>query len=253
MRSLSRVALFHLAANALLLGLGYYWLGIRESRTSMLLWSALLGLILAGFACWTYGAPLAYFHTTNGQSAERCEAIAAWRATLHRILPLAAAACAIIAIYWLLTQWVEYSRKPAFQIASYLTLKFRSPVRPVAVARVFNTLTWLVQWVLFPVLLLPMLAAIVERGWVGFRSIGARLRSWIYWIEVPVLLLCVVWIPRKLLAWVPLTEGFGWEVASFAARAAVAYLLFCVAWLALAFVTSGGKPRFTQSSTTVSP
>ena len=248
MKSLSRIALLHLAANALLLGLGYYWLGVREARTSMLLWSTLLALILVGLACWTYGASFAYF-----QAAERREAIAAWRATVGRLVPLAAAACVLAVIYWLIERWAEYSGQPAFQIASYLTLKLRTPVRPASAMRVFNTLTWLVRWVVVPVLFLPMCSAIVARGWIGFRDIGARVRGWVYWIEVPVLLLCIAWVPRKLLAWVPLTEGFGLEMASFVVRAAVAYLLFCASWLVLAYVTSAGKPRFTQSSTEVSP
>jgi len=246
--SLSRLTLLHLAANALLLAAGYYWLGIRESQTSTLLGSALLALILTGLACWTYGAPFAYF-----QTEQQREATTAWRATLARLIPLAVAACAIAAIYWLIEQWAEYSEQPAFKIASYLTLKFRTPVRPASVAGVFNTLTWLVRWAVLPVLLLPMCSAIVARGWTGFRAIGAGIGRWIYWLEVPVLLLCVAWIPRKLLAWVPLTEGFGLEMTSFLVRAAIAYLLFCVAWLVLAFVTSTGKPRFTQASTEVSP
>jgi hypothetical protein len=248
MRSLSRMTLLHLTANALLLGVGYYWLGIRESQTSTLLESVFLALILTGLTCWTYGAPFAYFQTEPQR-----EAISAWRATLGRLVPLAVAACAIAVIYWLIEQWAEYSGQPAFKIASYLTLKVRTPVRPASVARVFNILTWLLRWAVLPVLLLPVCSAIVARGWTGFRAIGAGTCRWIYWLEVPVLLLCVVWIPRKLLAWVPLTEGFGLEMASFLVRAAVAYLLFCVAWLALAFVTSEGNPRFTQSSIEVSP
>ena len=73
-----------------------------------------------------------------------------------------------------------------------------------------------------------------------------------YWIEVPLLLLTAL-IPLKLLGWVPHVNSFGMETASFVLRAAFAYLLWGAAWLVLAFVTSGGSPRFTQSSTVVSP
>ena len=104
-----------------------------------------------------------------------------------------------------------------------------------------------------PVLWLPMVAGIASLGWRGFRAVGSRWRKPLYWVEAPVLLLMAAWLPLKLLAWVPEMAGFGLQMASFAARAAAAYLLFVAGWLAIAFVTSGGKPRLTQPKTAVSP
>ncbi len=244
MRSLRRMTLLHLVANALLLWLGYYWLGVGESRASTLAWSACVAVLIVGLGCCSYGAALVYFQKPRQP---------AWRTALRNLLPLAIAVIVVATIYWLLARWADYSTKPAFQIASYLTLKFRTPVRPASVLRVFNAVLWVVRWAVLPVLLLPMASAIAGRGWSGFRAIGANARKWLYWIEVPILLLCVFWIPLKLLGWVPHVNGFGMETVSFTLRAVFAYLLFGTAWLVLAFVTSGGKPRLTQSSTLASP
>src|SRR5580704_6744908 len=109
------------------------------------------------------------------------------------------------------------------------------------------------RWVVLPVVLLPMLSAISTRGWPGFKAAGAGARKWWYWFTAPLLLLGAAWVPLKLLGWTPHSEKFALEMTSFVLRAALAYLLFGAAWLALAFATSAGKPRLTQSSTAVSP
>lgn len=247
MRSTGLLAVTHLLVNALLLWLGYYWLGIGESRTSTLAWSAFVALVTVFLASSAYGAAFVYFQTDDGKT------VAAWRTAVRNLLPLLVGIAAVAAIYFLLARWDDYSSKPALQIASYLTLTFRKPVRPSSVARVFGTILWVIQWVILPVFLLPMFASVASSGWRGYRALGASTRRWLYWIQAPILLVCALWVPIKLLGWVPQVSSFGMEMASFAARALVAYLLFVVAWLVLAFVTSSGKPRFTQSSTAVSP
>ena len=82
------------------------------------------------------------------------------------------------------------------------------------------------QWVVIPVLLLPMLSAISEGGWRGFSAVGSKAKHWLFWIEAPLLLLLTVRIPFILLAWIPHVQGFRLQAASFAARASLAYLLF---------------------------
>jgi hypothetical protein len=248
MRPLSTVALTHLAANALVLGLGYYWLGVPESRGVTLAWSVSIAFCILVQACWTYSAGLVYFRQM-GEGPK----LNAWRISLRNILPFALAVIAVALLYWLLARWADYSARPAFRIASYLTLKLRSPVRPSAIARVFDTFLWLVRWMVLPVLLLPRLSAIAALGWRGIFAPRPLIGKWLYWIQTPALLFCAVRIPVLLLQWLPRVNGFALESASFVLRASIAYLLFGCAWLVLAFVTSDGSPRLTQPSTAVSP
>lgn len=248
MRSVGLLALIHLSVNACLLWLGYYWLGVGESRASMLAWSACVGLVIIGLGCWGYGAAFAYFRAEDHRRLSF-----AFGSALRNLLPIAVAAVVIALIYVLLTRWAVYSSQPAFQIASYLTLRFRKPVRPSAVLHTFNVILWMVRWVVLPVLLAPMISTIATSGWRGFPSIGLFARRWLYWIEAPLLTLVALWVPLRLLLWVPHMSSFGMETLSFVLRAGLAYLLFAGAGLLLAFVTSGGRPRFTQSSTAVSP
>jgi hypothetical protein len=247
-KSLSLLALVHFAVNGILLWLGYYWLGVPESRAGTLAWSAAIALLVVLVASWSYGSGLVYFSEEGDERTVR-----AWRLSLRHLLPFALAVVTLIVVYWLLARWGDYSAKPAFRMASWLTLKLRRPVRPASVQRGFDAVLWLVRWMAIPVLVLPVLAAVAKSGWRGFPAPGTNAKKWLYRIQTPLLLLCAVRLPLLLVYWVPHTRGFWIETASFVIRAGMAYLLFAGAWLVLAFVTSGGKPRLTHPSTVVSP
>lgn len=245
MRSQVRLlALFHLIANALILWLGYYWLGVNESRTSTLLWSGLIALILVAATCCTYAATLVFF-------GERAGTVTAWRTAARHLVPVVCVALAAGVVYWLLSR-VTF-QNAAFQVASWMTLTLRKPVKPASVLRVFNGAFWLLRWMVIPVILLPVMARIARHGWGGFRGFGKGLRGWRIWIIVPVLLACAFLLPLRIVQWVPEVDGFWGQSASFVVRAGVAYLLFGAAWLLLAFITLRGRPDVTQPSTVVSP
>jgi hypothetical protein len=227
---LQRLCLVHLVGNALLLWLGYGWLGVGEATLGSLAWSVLLAVAVVGLALWLHGSALAYFRTGAFLNPRN----------LPALLVVAAVA---LGIYVLLARWADYSAKPAFQIASYLTLKLRKPLKPATVLAIFNGVLWLVRWVVVPVLLLPIASQ-------GFRKPERR---WLYWLAVPVLLLCALKVPLAIVHWVPPVGGFGMQMASFLLRAAVAYLFFTGSLLLLAFFSSGGSPRLSQSKSVASP
>jgi len=209
--------LIHLVGNALLLWLGYYWLGVGESRAATLIWSAAVLLHGATFVCFA-GADLK----------------SALRSTLRNVLPILVIVCAATAIYLLLEQWADYSQQPAFRIASWLTMKFRKPVKPTSVERIFNIVLWIVEWVVIPVFLVPIFAAAASRGWRGLRPRAPERR---YWILCPVLLVLALWLPMRLITWTPYHGAFSLEMISFVFRAAAACLLFLFNWLLLARMT----------------
>lgn len=231
--AIRKLCLVHVVTNALLLWLGYEWLGVGESTIPRLLWSAVFALAILSMACWLHGATFAYF-----RMPEDSRIAAAFRAVLQHLLPLLLAAIGIMVLYTLLARWADYSPQPALKLASYLTLKFRKPVKPAMVMRVFNVALWLVRWVLLPLVLLPIASGIAARGWRGFAEVGWRGRVWLL---APVLLLAGVWLPFVLLGWVPRVGFFWLQMASFTVRIGLAYLLFVAAAVALAFVTSRGR------------
>jgi hypothetical protein len=242
-RTIRTLVPFHLGGNALLLLLGYYWLGIPESRAATLVWSIFVALVLLCGACWLHGASFAFFR----------EGTPAFRRTLRMLFPIVIAALAVLALYALLSAWADYSERPAASFASWLTSKFRKPVKPAAILRTFNLALWIVRWMVVPVFVLPLIADIATDGWSGMRSFGRLAKSWRYWLAVPVLLVVALRVPLLLAGWVPQIASFGMQMASFLLRAGVAYLLFTVAWLLLVFMSSGGKPVLSQPTTVPKP
>jgi hypothetical protein len=246
-RSSRPLWIVHLAGNALLLWLGYYWLGVGESRALALVWSALVALAIVCGACWLHGAAFVWF----AKPKPRLRGVFA--TALRHFGPLLLAAAAVVLVYLLANLAADSASTASFKAASWLTLKLRTPVRPSAIARIFAVALWLLRWVVLPVFLLPMVAGVAARGWRGFADLGAMVRRRMYWIEAPLLLLGAFWVPLQLYSWTPRVGGFRMEMASFLIRIAAAYFLSLAAWLVLAFVTSTGNPRLSQLKTTPSP
>jgi hypothetical protein len=235
-REAMRLFAIHVAGNAVVLGLAYYWLGIGESRAVTLAWSAALAIVILCLACCLHGGTLVFFRAAEPRSLS-----AAFRTTLRHLAPLLAAVVLVAAVYWLLAQLAAYSSTPALRIASWFTLKLRKPIKPATVMRVFSFVLGLIRWMLIPVFVLPMFSGIAALGWRGFGEFGRLRRSRLYWIAAPLLLLCALALPWHLIGWVPHVGSFTLEMVSFSGRVAVAYLLFIAAWTFLASLTSGGK------------
>jgi hypothetical protein len=248
-RSTVLLTISHLLGNALILWLGYYWLGIAESDGAHLAWSALVVLLFVLSALWLHGTALALFHR------EARPGFAAAALNVGRnLIPLFVLAITAIAIYWVLAKIYGQFGHKAFLVASFLTLHLRKPVSPGRVLGWYRDFIWLLRWLIVPVLLLPLAANTALIGWRGYQLHSLRRSgSVLYWIEVCALLLIAIWVPLRLLHWIPEFARFNAQMASFAARFALGYLLFVAALLSLEFFTSGGKPRAIQPNTVASP
>ncbi len=241
--------LLHLVGNALLLWLGYFWLGVGESDTAHLLGSALLVLGGLGAALWIHGTALVYFDQDTEDSLTR----ALGRAGRH-LLPLLAVALCAATIYGILAYLYGKFEHNAFLIGSYATMHTRRPVAPAKVLRWYHILIWVLRWLIVPVFLFPLTAAVARSGWAGFR-LGSfrRSRNVLYWVEVCLLLLCAVAVPLRLMNWIPEFSKFALQMASFIARMGLGYLLFVSALLTIEFLTAKGRPRLSQPNTVASP
>ncbi len=244
----SRLALLvsHIVGDAVLLWIGFYWLGLDESDAPHLLWSAAVVLLVILGAAWLHGLTFAHF---SGVRFPRAAALSA-----RHLLALGALILVTFALYRLLHWVATVYGGAAYAIGSYSTMKLHRPVPPTSVQHAFHFIVRLLQWVVLPALLLPIAAAISVDGWRGVRwRFIRRRRTWLYWIEVAVLLFCAVWVPFKLFFWVPQVTAFNAQLASFVLRIGVGYLLFVVCVLALEFLTASGRPLVNQPRTVVSP
>lgn len=238
----------HLAGNALLLYLGYAWLGVGESDAGQLLWSFVLLLLVVSGALWIHGSALVFFRQSDRSVARAC-ALAA------RHLPALLALALIAACLYGLAAWLRGRfDHTAFVIASYVTLKTRKPLAPEQVLHGYNFVLSLFRWLIFPALLLPLATDVAQNGWSGFRlKRGLSLRWALRCIAICVLLLLAFSVPLKLMSWIPAFSQFWVQMASLMARMGAGYLLLVGALLGIEFLTSSGRPVRSHPVTVVSP
>lgn len=234
------VAVAHLLGNALLLLAGYYWLGLSEASGLSVLGSALVFLLLTLAALWLHGTAMVYF---------RCRTDfrdAALRAA-RNLLPLLPLAFAAMAIYWLLSYMDERFGHSAFVIGSYATMKTRKPVSPSSVLSAWHVVVGVLRWLVVPALLFPIASAVADHGWPGFGSAAwRRSRKLLRWLAIPLLLGVAVYLPLRLVHWVPGLSSFALQMASFTVRFGVAYLLFVGGLLAVEWAAAA--PRVSSSA-----
>jgi hypothetical protein len=248
-RSAVALVVLHLIGDALLLWLGYAWLGIGESDAPRLAWSAMVILTLAVAALCLHGTAFVLF---DGQAKVPLPAAA--RTAFRHIPALFVIAIVAVVLYALLAWWRASFGHNAFVIGSYATMKLRKPIAPSNVSRLFDAFIWLLRWMIIPAILFRLAASVALRGWRGFRLPWPKPRNrWLYWPETCALLLCAIWVPLKLIDWVPHIKPFALQIASFLSRLGLGYLLFAAGLLVLEFLTSGGKPRVNQPRTVASP
>jgi hypothetical protein len=246
-RGSRNLLLLHLAANALLLWLAYEWLSVDESSTGKLALSSVDAAAILTLWVWLHSATLVFFRLG---AAPRIND--AFRMALRHLPLLVLGALLALGLYAMVSQAQQATAKPAFQFASWLTMTLRKPVKPAAVTRMFQAAFWILRWAVLPALLLPLASALAGTGWRGWREISGR-RSLRYWILVPLLTACGLWLPFVILGWKPRMSSFELEATSFTVRAVVSYLLAVGALLALAVATSRGRPLFSHEITVPKP
>jgi hypothetical protein len=235
---MKRLLAIQLPGNALALWLAYHWLSIGEARTGLLLWSAAVALFTAALFVWMHGAGLAWSRDPDGSPLT---------AVLRRLPALLLAALVVLALYIALAALQDALRGPAFRTSSWLTLRLRKPIKPATVLSIVAGIFWAIRWAALPIALLPRLRGAAALGFSGLRRVKTK-ATWPELMLTPVLLLVALWLPFRVLAWRPIMSSFGLEMASFAIRAAAAYLLFVVGLLTLE-----GMPLLTQRKRAVSP
>jgi hypothetical protein len=231
-KSTRALCILHFLGNAILLWIAYEWLSIPESSMMRLTESILLAAVLMIAALWLHGSALAHF-----ASEDRSKLRPALGIALKHLLALFVLSLFVVVMYIALAGWDSSMETTTG------TLKTVSDVA-----------LWLLRWLILPVLLLPLAANVATTGFRGYTPAAWRVsKRFIYWIEVVVLLLAGIWVPLKIVTWVPKLDGFALQFTSVLVRFFVAYLLFVVAWLLLESFTSGGKPRTSQAMTASAP
>lgn len=226
----------HLLGDALLLFIGYYWLGLADSSGALVFWSMLVLLLALLAALWLHGTALVFFR-------RRDAIVSAALIAARNLLPMLALSLVTIAVYGLLSYLDARFNHQAFLIGSYATMKTRKPVAPSSVLTGWHMIINVFRWLIIPALLLPVAASIAERGWPGISlSSLKRTRSVLYWVGVAAGVAAALYLPFRLIDWVPALTTFSAQFASFTSRFLAAYLLFAGGLLMLEYISAQTAP-----------
>ncbi len=231
----AKLWLLNLAGNALLLAAVYFWLLLPDAHGWQVAGSGLLAIIVLFFGLWLRAGTFAYFRV-----AEFRNHADVWRAFQHAVrhlIALALWAFLLAAIEWSLI-WLRHLA-PQFGVwfwqKSPSLLRFGSPRQVFHAA---DWLLWFLLWVLMPTVWLPIAVTVAAAG-LKLRRMARSLRVLkraAYWLWFCGLMLIGVYVPDKIIRWIPDLSDLRKQAWSMGLRFVIAYLILITAFIALLLV-----------------
>src|SRR5208282_2195546 len=225
--------LLNFVANAAALAAWYFWLLVPDAHGWQVAGSLLAAICIIVLVVWLRAGTLAYFRVAAFR-----ESGAVWRAfrhSLRHVVALALWAVALAAVMWFLF-WLR-TYPPQFGVWLWQklpqSLRFASPRQLTQYA---YCLLWLLmlgaaaKW-------LPIATTIAVSGF-GKQA----LRSWrvlkrpMYWVWFCVLVFFGVYVPYRLIWWIPAVDDLRKQAWSMGLRFFAAHLIVITAWIALVWM-----------------
>jgi len=231
----AKLWLLNLAGNALLLAAVYLWLLLPDAHGWQVAGSGLLAIIVVFFGVWLRTGTFAYFRV-----AEFRDHASVWRAfrhSLRHIIALALWGILLAAIAWSLISLRRYA--PQFGV--WFWQKSPAFLRLGTPRQVFHAadwLLWFLLWVLVPAVWLPIATTVAAAG-IKLKRMARSLRvlkRTAYWLWFCALMLIGVYVPYKLVGWIPDLGDLRKQAWSMGLRFAVAYAILITAFVALLLV-----------------
>jgi hypothetical protein len=226
-------------ANAAVLAIACFWLQIPDARGWQVAGSALLAVIEVGLVLWLRAGTLAYFRI-----AEFRKQGVVWRAYRHslRYVP----ALAVWALVFVVLAWLLWRLDPYVpQLSVWLRQKLNGGPPPRNVMAGVNRLLLLVVGFVMPGLWLPIATTVSAVGFQPEHIIHSR-RVWkhpMYWLWFGLLLGAGIYVPYKLVWWIPDLQTIRQQAWSMGLRFLLAYLIGVTAFLAVVWLTAAYTDR----------
>ncbi len=236
-----RVWLLQFLLNPVLFALGALWLTIPEAHVWQLVLSAVLAVVVVIAALGLQSGTLVYF-------GEPEKSWAAFRAGWRTLIAFAVWAALLAGCLCLVSGWSEHAYQFASYMRSILPSGLRRHIGETQMDSMVLGLAWFVCWIAAPGIFLPMGRQMAKHGFGGLGKHGWRawwrtVRSGWYWLSFVVLAALGIYVPQRLIAWVPKMSSMSGETTSMVLRLLVAWLLAVTAWVVLASVVGrlGGQ------------
>lgn len=226
--------MLNLVANAVVLAVVYFWLLIPDARGWQVAGSAILAVIVIASVLWLRAGTLAYFRIaeSRGQGS-------VWRAYRHALRHVPA--LAVWVLVFLAIAWLLWSLDPYVpQFAVWIRQKLGGGPPPRNIMADVNWLLLLVVGFVMPGLWLPIATTVSSVGFKPEHIILSR-RVWkrpMYWLCFCVLLGVSVYIPYKLVWWIPDLQTIRQQAWSMGLRFLIAYLVGLTGFIAVVWMTA---------------
>ena len=224
--------LLNLVANAAALAAWYYWLLIPDAHGWQVAASLLLAIVIGVLIVWLRAGTLAYFRVS--QLRNQPEILPAFRRGLRHIIPLAIWAGIGAATIWLILSAGNYTP----QFAVWIRQKANAGPAPRNVLSATDWLLFGLLWVILPAIWVPIATTIAATG-LNLQRIGQSLRVLrrpLYWLWLCLILAFGIYIPYKLVTWVPELDSLAKQAWSMGLRFTLAYLIGVTAFILLVWM-----------------
>ncbi len=231
--------LLNLFANAAVVALWYYWLLIPDAHGWQVASSAVLALLTVLFVLWLRAGTLAWFRVAEHRTQPAIGP--SFRRGARHIIPLAVWAGIGALIAWSIFSAGNYT--PQFSV--WIRQKVNAGPSPRNVMHTSDWVLFVLLWVVFPASWAPVATTIAATGFSGGHSLRSLrlLRQPMYWILLCILMELGVWVPYKLVTWVPEVTTLHQQAWSAGLRFAAAYLVLITAFILLVWMVGERTDR----------
>lgn len=229
----------NLFGNALVLASWYVWLLIPDAHGWQILWTAVQGVLTIAFVLWLRAGTLAWFRVAEFRTQAAIGP--AYRRGGPHIIPLAIWAAVFAVMAWVVISAGDYTP----QFAVWVRQKANAGPAPRNVMHGTDWLLFVLLWLILPAVWAPVATTIAAAG-SSASHVG---RSWrvlrqpMYWVLFCVLMAVGVWLPYKLVTWVPDLNSIRAQAWSAGLRFAVAYVILITAGLLMMWMVGERTDR----------
>lgn len=224
--------LLNFVANAAVVAVWYFWLTIPDARGWQLAATALIGVTTIALILWLRAGTLTWFRVAGFRKDAGI-----WRAYRHSIRYVPALGfwvATFVVVAWML--WGMRDYVPQFAVWASQKLNGGPPPR-----NIMNNLNWLliaiVGYVL-PALWIPIATTVAASG-VHPEHLARSRRVWKhgrYWLWLLMLLSAGLYVPYRIVWWVPEVQTIQQQTWSMGMRFLLAYLIVVTAFIAIIWI-----------------
>ena len=226
--------LLNFVANAAVLAVWYLWLVIPDAHGWQVAGSALIALIVVVSVLWLRAGTLAWFRVEEIRGQRSI-----WPAYRHAkryVLALGIWVLVFVVLAWIL--WGTYGYVPQFAV--WFRQKLGGGPSPRNVMRDVNWMLLLIGVLVLPGLWVPMATTISAVGFSAEHIVLSR-RVWksaIYWLWFCLLVGASLYIPYKLVWWIPDLQSLRQQAWSMTGRFLLAYIIAVTGFIAVVWMTA---------------